>query len=619
MRTKNDRTIAFLNIVKILSNFTGYRDWLVHHHKINDHEPLLCGHKYLLTISIQWLIESLFYHDPFGLHEDRTITRAYFTATRLDDIPNSCEKTVFCKNIWSLTRNMRRAQSWDKITEDVELVKFTKLLLPIINDYSNTKLRSKDWALRIATMFNAYIFLIDTSHGHPKAAHGSFFKTETSPTYLENVFSGYCYGLQFLWHQLLPKQEFAKSLLKDLHRAEIIFGKHAHEYTNDELDFNDEDSEEIKFERKVYDKWQCIDQFFKHVQRDIIWPIEKEVRKTIADSYDSMLNLKPIDRSVIDEILNLPTKEPEYFVKNDPKSITKRLDAEFYWYPYLADSASEFVFSRTITIQALLIGLAHLHVEDGFDDRVLVKVIKHPIGKDKHDITIAILMGYQGRFVDDSRWWILRHCATDYSGGGMKSYSMIQDTISKLETRVEVKTITIERNDFMTYLGDDDISHFNSTNVRKLNTQLNDSLGHARGKLFEFVVFKWLLDQNFNETSCDVKINSEQIDCYARNDNIIQLFECKINLYNDDKVIQQLQNKYSATRKKYPNCEVKMNLAVFSNLSQSRKEKLEKSGIRVHHNFKNEIKTHKAFDESHRDLLPALGHGDDNRSNYAYF
>lgn len=617
MQASSDQTMAFLNIVKILSDFTSYKSWLVCHHKINDHEPLLSGYKYLLTVSVQWLIDSLFYHDPFRLHEDRTSTRAHFAGIMLDDIPNSCEKTIFCKNIWSLTKNIRKAKSWDEIVRDKELTKITKLLSPIIKDYSDTKLRSKNWALKIATMFNAYIFLIDTSHGFPKAAYGSFFRVERRPKYLENVFSGYAYGLQFLWYRLLSKQQFAKSSLKDLHRADIIFKKDPDEYVDDGFDFDDE-YEDTKFKRKVHDKWRCIDRFFKQVRQDIIWPIEKEVDKIIVDRYAPMLNLKPIDKSVMKEILDLPASQPTYLVKNDQKSIKKRLDAEFYWYPYLADSATEFVFSRVITIEALLIGLAHLY-EDRFGDRVLVKVIKHPIDKDKHNITIAILMGYQGPLVDDSRWFILCDCATDYSGGGKKSYSMIQDTISKLGTKVEVTTTTIENNDFRTYLGDNDTSQLNSINMRNLIMQLKDSLGHARGKLFEFVVYKWILNQNYSEMGCDVKINSEQIDCYARNDGIVQLFECKIDFHKDDETIRQLKNKCNAINKKYPNSEVKMNLVVFENLSQPRREQLEKSGIRVHHNFKNKIKIHKVFDGSRRDLLLALEHGDDNWSDYAYF
>ena len=337
----SDQTIAFLNIVKILSDFCGFRRWLVHHHNLIEHKHLLCGYKYLIKVSVQWLIDSLFCHDPFELKEDRTIARAHFVGIELSDIPNSCEKTIFCKNIWALTRDIRRAQSWDEITRK-ELVKVTNLLLPILSDYSDTKLRSKDWALKLATMFNAYIFLIDTSRGYPKAAQGSFFKTDTCPEYLENVFSGYTYGLQFLWHQLLPKQKFDRSSLKDLHRAEEIFGENLFQYTIEDVDFEEdeedgEDEEKIKLRRKVYNKWQHIDQFFKKIQQEIIWPMEEEVRKTIVDPYASMLNLKPIDKSIIKEILNLPTEEPKYLARNDPESITNKLDADFYWYPCLVE------------------------------------------------------------------------------------------------------------------------------------------------------------------------------------------------------------------------------------------------------------------------------------------
>lgn len=271
------------------------------------------------------------------------------------------------------------------------------------------------------------------------------------------------------------------------------------------------------------------------------------------------------------------------------------------------DSATEFVNSRADTFRSLLIGMAQERAEKAFGDLILMKIIKHPVGNDGHDITIAILMGYQGSLVDDSRWLILRDCATDYSGGGKKSYSMMRDALSRLEGRVEVETITIERADFMSYLEGKNILNLNNIDALKLNAQLEDNLTHARGKLFEFIVHKWVAAQNFDHTYGDLCIDGEQIDCYAKKADTVELFECKLNLHDDDEVIQQLRNKSVVLSKKYTNCKIVKNLIVFRNLTSIRREKMEENGIHVHHNFKSKIRTSRVFDGSRRELLLSLG------------
>ena len=604
---EGDRLMASLNIVKILSDFRGFDEWLRQYHEIADHKPFLEGYKYLIAISIQLLIEILFNYDPFGLKEDRTLARAHFVGRRLDDIPNSCEKTTLCKNIWLLTKNIRKAQSWDEMMEE-ELRNVTKLLPEIIDDYAETKLSNKKEALKAVTMFYAYIFLIDTSRGRPRAALGSFFDEEPSPTFLEHVFDGYAYGLQYLWYKLLSRKEFENSPLKDLHRSEEVFGKEYQEYVDMRFSYDEEpENSDNDFRKRVFHKWLCLDGFFKKVRSDVIWPMERKTYKPTTDLDSAVFNLKKVDRLVIKELLIPVTGEPEYLGTNDQNVIVKKLDTVFYWYPILLDSAEALVSSRTVEFIAILKGLAQIFEEEIYDDKILVKIIKHPISENKHDITFAILVGYQGSIVDDSRWRILFDCATDYSGAGKETYQRICNSIKGLGEKVELETNVIAKNDFMIYLREKNVSDIENADVYKLKTKFADYAGKARGKLFEYAVYKWIRSHScFEYVDSDLWINGEQIDCYGKKDDIIELFECKISLHSVENTIKQLERKSRAIKQKYHNCKVLKNVAIFEDLSPDRIEKLKQKKICTHRDFKNKIRTDRAFDGFRREMLAIL-------------
>ena len=597
MQEENDQPIAFLNIVKILSDYRSFEKWLKEHHKITEHEQFLIGYKYLITISTQWLIETLFSYDLFRLKEDRTLTRAHFVGIKLEDVPNSCEKTVFCKNVWLLTKDIRRVQSWNEMTNK-KLKKITNLLPYILDDCAETRLNSKKIALKYVTMFYAYLFLLDTSYGHPLAALGSFFEIQTSRDYLERVYAGYVYGLQFLWYKILSKTEFEKSPLKDLHRAEEVFGKESQEYMDIMLDSVESEDEEIDL-RKGY-KWLCLDRFFKKVQLEVIRPMEREIYKIITDSDGAVFNLKKIDRLAVKELL-IPSTEEEHVKNNDSKSIIKRLDVDFYWYPILYDAAKVFVVNRSLVFIAILKGLALIFDEQVYDDKILVKIIKHPIGKNKHDVTFAILVGYSGAFMDDSRWLVLHDCATDYSGGGRLTYQRMHSSIKKLGKRVEVKTHVVAKHDFETYLREKNISGMENTSVHKLEAEFGDFIGKSKGKLFESVVYKWIRKHyRFDYYDGDLCLNGEEIDCYGKKENVIELFECKMSLHSVTDIVKQLERKSKALEKEYPDCEIVKNVVIFENLSPTRMKELKKKKIHVRDDFKTTIKTDRAFDGTRR-------------------
>ena len=71
---------------------------------------------------------------------------------------------------------------------------------------------------------------------------------------------------------------------------------------------------------------------------------------------------------------------------------------------------------------------------------------------------------------------------------------------------------------------------------RRIKEQ-NEKMSLLKGKLFEYVVFKWLSDEfSYKSLYCDKYVSKEQIDCYGELNGKIDLYECKFNLHEAEDI-----------------------------------------------------------------------------------
>lgn len=113
--TNSDETFAFLNILRILSDTTKFRQWLYDHHQLKEHSRLFEGYKFMIITSMLAFMNSFTMHDPFKLQDDEICYRVEFRGKKLDKLPNSCEKIIFQKNVWQLGKKIRKSTDWGNV------------------------------------------------------------------------------------------------------------------------------------------------------------------------------------------------------------------------------------------------------------------------------------------------------------------------------------------------------------------------------------------------------------------------------------------------------------------------------------------------------------------------
>lgn len=454
-----DNLFSFYNILKIVTDSAAFKKWLKDYHKLEEYNELLDGYIFFLSTCFRGLINTIILENSFDIEEDYVFYRARFVGTDIYDIPNTCEKTIFIKNIWGKTKNIRNSTSWDEITTSIKDIE--DLLKSFEKIYENNIIPvnclSKNYALNSATILKTYIFLNNLQHGVPLAYVVPILKSDMTEKQVERLYTGYAYTLQYLWYKLLGKQKFLNSSLKDLHRAHEIYPQEADE------EFLWSRPKPVKVKR---DCWTYLDRFFGIIKNEIIEPLENELKNdsNFTGLLDSLLVCQNFDETMIENyLIKNELKDPTYLSKNNKKSLHKKLDYEFLWYKVdILDSSKSSVFNGVPAFTSTLIGNIKRKRYFGNNEKVFVLKIKHPAGKDIYDYSYGVLIEAFGSIgiTDYSGWLIFLDCATDYSGFGGSLHQEAEIFIKKFleEGSVEVKEIIVDKNIFIEYLSNKSIS-----------------------------------------------------------------------------------------------------------------------------------------------------------------
>ncbi len=672
-KSDNDHVFAFLEILRILSKTENFQRWLSTHHKINEQQEFLEGYKYILTVSLRYFIAQLIPDDPFSLKDDEKLVRADFLGMAINNIPNSCEKTIVLKNIWKQSRKIREAKTFEEIKNQKpsELIQIYEILRE--QNLKPNKTISKEESISSVTQFNAYLFLIDTNFGIPRAAKlASIFEPDKSPEYLNTVFNGYRYALEYLWFCLLGPTKFQDSCVKDLHRSDkVCFENKTININNyeesdieesdieesdieesdieesdieesdieesdieesdiEESDIEESDIEESDIEEhqkskkeiilreelnKIHDKWRTIDQFFFKVRSEIIHPLEAKIGR-IGVLDEGFLKLEGFDKKLFQNLITDEVEDAPYMTKTDEESMKERIDSELTWYPISVLNAGRiFSFNGAFSFVSMLRGLVDRTREEDKDSKITVKIFKHPAGRIKngHNYSFGIKVEAYGAMSDGSGWLIFYDCATDYSGNGGHHHQMCMKEIKyhKEKNAIETEEHIFENEIFAKFLADKGIP-MDHEQSRKIYEKMNKSLMKMRGKLLEYLVYKWILDkEEFETVLCDHIVNGEQIDCFCESNDKIEHFECKMQLHKIQETIKQIKRKQSKIKERYTK-KINANLILYTTITKDKKDQLEKEGIRVHQDFKSNIENDRIFAGTRRELKSYL----ESDSNY---
>lgn len=445
-----DLLLSTLNILKIISETNNFRSWLMEYHHITNDERLYIGYQFFLDAVVCRFLEAFELDAAFDLKTDYTFDRAGFVGVYLDDVPVTCDKAKVIKNIWEHYRTIRNCKAWNELYDCLSArneVVF-KIFDTIFSDYvvvENGK--SKSHELWEKTQFYTLIFFNDTRQGKPYTYPGTFLDSFITEHIFDKVFFGYAYTLQYLWFKLLGEEEFLKSPACDIHRVLELYDPNS-EFDAEQLLFSDGLA---SLEHEAYKRWEALDQFFSRINEDVI-------RAKVSSGPAGTLQLsEKFTSDLLTPLMNLSeVADPDYIANyNTFPSLAKKLDSFFFWHEMdVLDTNKVHIFNGASAFISVLIGEVEKYRIYKNSNPIWVVRIKHPVDKNKNDISYGILLQSGGQFTDTSGWLLFLDCGTDYSGSGGHIHEQIELFINRYEARksVFVKEISVSSEDFIQYL-----------------------------------------------------------------------------------------------------------------------------------------------------------------------
>jgi len=478
-----------------------------------------------------------------GLTEDFTFYRAMnYVDVDLYKIPNTCEKTIFLKNICKLAKPIWKAKSWDSVAANIMtfsescLTIFDKIFKKYVVVMPNKNGLDKKSALEYLGMFYALIYLNDTQFGEPLGYRVSVFqkspqifvkpdilqKTKLNRNiYLKVVFQGYKYALQYLWYNLVDKKIFDK-FLSGMH-----FSVDWVHQTSIAVDAGGELINSTS--ENVY-----LDDFFRVISEEIITPLEKNLEiKTIFSNLLTVNN--KIHKQDFGILLSDIPKEMKYAEK-------EKLDQLLYWYRTEILEGMH-IFNGVPAFISVLSGLVENRRLMGIEEKVSVVRFKHPGYSDgQYYYSYGVLVeAVSNVLADYSGWIIFFDCATDFSGFGGFEYHQAEQFIElyKKQNKIDVKEMVIDKVKFLSYLKDKTVSRGIKKDLEKKEDEKlkGNKFNESRGLLLELLLYFTLSKLDYKNLEWGYKKKKLAFDLIGRKEEEIHFFECKLPLridYNEE-------------------------------------------------------------------------------------
>ena len=601
-----------------MSDTADFRRWLTAFHGMDDHDGLFEGYKFSIVTCLLSFMDSIKTDDLFKLEQDEVCYRAEFRGIKLKLLPNSCEKIILQKNIWNLGKKIRQSTGWTNLNAKEALFPILDLFLKIKKNHLY-KIRefTVDESLNYLSQFYAYIFLVDTQFGRPKGYFHPLFSTEKSPKYLDCVFMGYAFSLQYLWYKLLGRKKFLTSCVRDLHRSQEVYSQEKtgttfgdvesdDEYDDeyDEYELDEKEQEDEKLWSTVHAKWNTIDQFFSKIREEIIRPLEKKTDSMLDVTGRGLINVVNPDKIMLGTLLEKTNLEtPSYMKKSDLGSMKKQLDLEFLWYNLdtLNGNKGNSIF-LVHTFNSLLTGYVELLLKEGGEGKAkVIKIIHSKKDRNYNYYSLAVLIGSHGLLSDSSGWIVFFDSLMDTPGSGGRYRDRCFECVErfKQESLVDLKEIVVSKDVFRNYLESRKSSFsdiLESSNMHKYE----EWIMALKSKLFENVFCKYYAETHkYESVRGDCTISGQQVDCLGSSKDKIHVFECKLQFHGDGfkNYLKQMTRIKNAVQSEFPDSTIYPVLVFYHPIRYDAIEKLKEEEIHVIHDLKNKIKNSRTFGE----------------------
>ncbi len=422
-----DDFIASLRILKFASNTAGFRNWMSKHHNIKDLEPFFLGYRYFLEVCSIQFIDEITEDTSLELTEDETFQFAQSAGLLLDEIPNTCDKVVVLKNIWSALEPICEAQSWNEL--EIAIHKANDIISIFSEIFKNVDTNEKNVQnnmINLVTLHYAHIRLNDTCRLKPLGSVLGLVKSSVEEPGSEH-FAGYAFTLEYLWYSLLDKVVFEKSPAKYIHNPHDAFSEA--EYQTIKESYSSPDDPEYQKGRIA---WIALDHLYGPLFECCIHPYLKEFdpREPV------FFFVKEYDCQLIDPLLDRTrVREPYYLLdQSDEESWYKTIDYYLRWVSvaYIDTGGAHDCFG-TYAFIPFLLGLRATN-RPSESDKIEILRVRHPERfSNGYAYSYAILNN--ARFFDDNElgWIFFLNCGNDVSGHGGEMYRIAEQFIKKLE------------------------------------------------------------------------------------------------------------------------------------------------------------------------------------------
>jgi len=394
--------LGIVNCLRYLGDADKFLAWLRSQHGRLDNSRLFDGYKFTINTLVRMLCNEIANNYSLSLSEDHIFSRARFAGISLTKVPNTCEKSIILRNIYSQIQEVLTTKEWE--TMKAQYAKFYKEVVRPLDGLELAAIVSPshgvetiDKAVDYCSMFQTYIFLNDTQRGLPHGYLAPMFEEGRASSwvilrrrkdYLNQVFDGYKYSVQFLWHCLLGPR-FEEAPVARLHESR---------------------------------DWKQFDQFFEIIRDKMIRPLEAETSTHLG--FDPLVILQESPKQVIRSLIEHGPPEPRLSQKDS-------LDRLFLWYEIQLIDSSDFDFTGVATFVPLLIGLIERKRQLGSEKKLqLVRLIHGSPIEHRRDYSYAVLVELYGKISDYSGWLLFYDCCSD-AGSTSESYRFAEQYISR--------------------------------------------------------------------------------------------------------------------------------------------------------------------------------------------
>lgn len=566
-----EHIIPSLRIIEIAGNVKQYEQWLKDYHNRTIDKQLLAGYKFFLECAFHEFYYGVSVENEFDIKDDFLFKCAMGKSSYpIDKLPNTCERTIFLKNIYKYFKPVLRAKSINGIENKLQLfyqevgVLFENVFLEqfcISTEYGV----NEDEAIRLILVENLYIYFTQINNNGPYAYMASllrdFWISNEKKTY---CFEGYKFILQYLWYNVLDKFPFEKAKLNTLHLADS-WREYSYKKLPPDASIYD------KMFNTYFDlgKQNSLDSFFYQIKYNITDPFEEETGINITSVHKFFGRTKVnYSKNVFNKLLCTDELIDPYDKLDDDDKISIAL----YWYPLevFEPGSMHNGITAFITSMAGTVSLSNSEGKREFEKVIVCKFI-HPLTDKKNDYSYGVLldsMAAAGHYY--SGWLLYYDCCGDYSGFSGSEHKKAEKLIDKYvnNNQVELRELEVDKKVFRRYVAEhiyssDELSNEKIIEVeerlleqsKKQKIKVDDVIGKSKAVILELLMC-YILSKHGDVKSIKWSANKNEgeIDLLLEYSDKIKIIECKVNPNNYDlreenrKLVNKLK-EYKLTNK----------------------------------------------------------------------